>query len=348
MTKGNEIEVAAKCALFLQQLARRRCPLMSELDPQVKALLEQSQANEGQQQTPDHIPTSDEKIAAARRMVSASAAHGISSEAVAKVEDFNIPGPAGKIPVRLYVPHTEDPLPITAPVLVYYHGGGFVAGDLESHDTLLRALANRARCIVVSVAYRLAPENPYPAGNDDAWTALTWVADHASEIGADRQRLAVGGDSAGGLLAAWVAQKAAKNGPRVRLQMLLYPNLDATTSKPSWKELGTGAYFVSHAQMIEWYDAYLPLGTNREDPRVSPLFATDLAGVAPALIITADHDPLHDEGDEYAVKLKAANVAVDHTCWPGMVHGLASIAGVLDAGKVLIDQIGAALRKAFG
>jgi acetyl esterase len=139
-------------------------------------------------------------------------------------------------------------------------GGGLVAGDLESHDILLRALANRSQCIVISVAYRLAPENPYPAGNDDAWAALTWVADHASEIGAHPRRLAVGGDSAGGLLAAWVAQKAAKNGPALRLQVLFYPSLDATTSRPSWKELGTGAYFISHAQMIEWYDAYLPQG----------------------------------------------------------------------------------------
>jgi phytoene dehydrogenase-like protein len=114
-----------------------------------------------------------------------------------------------------------------------------------------------------------------------------------------------------------------------------------------WKELGTGAYLVSHAQMVEWYDAYLPHGIDREDPNVSPFFATDLTDVAPALIITADHDPLHDEGDEYASKLKAANIAVDHTCWRGMVHGQASMAGVLDAGKVLIDQVGAVLRKAF-
>jgi len=237
----------------------------------------------------------------------------------------------------LYVPHTiiqsgwrgirDDPLPIAAPVLVYYRGGGFVAGDLESQDSLLRALANRSQCVVISVAYRLAPENPYPAANDDAWAALTWVAVHASNIGADPQRLAVGGDSAGGLLAAWVAQKAAKNGPKLRLQVLLYPNLDATTSRPSWKELGTGACLVSHSQTIEWYDAYLPEGINRKAPEVSPLSATDLSGVAPAFIITADHDPLHDEADEYAAKLKAANVAVDHTCWPGMVRGLASLAG---------------------
>jgi acetyl esterase len=321
--------------------------LLSELDPQVKALLEQFQANAAQHPAPTTSLSPEEKVAAARQLVSTSAILGYRAEPVLRSEDFDIPSPAGKVRVRLYVPHTEEPLPIAAPAMVYYHGGGFVAGDLESHDTLLRALANRAQCIVFSVAYRLAPENPYPAANDDAWTALRWVVDHASEIGVDPQRLTVGGDSAGGLLAAWVAQKAAKDGPVLRLQVLLYPNLDATTSKPSWKALGTGAYLVSHAQMIEWYDAYLPQGINRTAPEVSPLFATDLTGVAPAFIMTADHDPLRDEGDEYAAKLKAANVAVDHNCWPGMVHGLASLAGVLDAGKVLIDQTGAALRKTF-
>jgi acetyl esterase len=325
----------------------RESPLMGDLDPQVKTLLEQFEAKAVQHSAPATPRSAMEKVVASRQRVSASAALGIALEAVSKAEDFDIPGPAGRIPVRLYVPHTEDSLPPTVPALVYYHGGGFVAGDLESHDRLLRALANRGRCIVVSAAYRLAPENPYPAGHDDAWAALMWVAAHASDIGADPQRLAVGGDSSGGLLAAWVAQKAAKDGPALRLQLLLYPNLDATTSKPSWKELGTGAYLVSHAEMIERYDAYLPQGVNRKDPKVSPLFATDLADVAPALIVTADHDPLHDEGEEYASKLKEANVAVDHTCWPGMVHGLASLAGVLDAGRILIDQTGAALRKAF-
>jgi acetyl esterase len=231
--------------------------------------------------------------------------------------------------------------------LIYYHGVGFVAGDLDSHDTLLRAVANRADCLVLSVGYRLAPENPYPAANDDALAALNWVAQHASEIGATPTRLAVGGDSAGGLLAAWVAQRAQESGVDLRLQVLLYPNLDATTSSASWKELGTGGYIISHTQMLERYDAYLPKEISRADPKVSPLFATEVAGVPPALIITADHDPLHDEGDAYADKLKAANVQVDHTCWPGMIHGFASMAGVIDAGKALIDQIAAALRKAL-
>jgi acetyl esterase len=336
---------------------KESCAMLNELDPQVKALLERFQADAARHRAPATPLSRKEEIMATREMFNTYAALRHPSESVSRTEDFVIPGPAGKIPVRLYIPHTimlssaqgirEDLLPIVAPVLVYYHGGGFVAGDLESHDSLLRALANRSQCIVISVAYRLAPENPYPAANEDAWATLTWVADHASEIGADPQRLAVGGDSAGGLLAAWVAQKAAKNGPRLRLQVLLYPTLDATTCRPSWKELGTGAYLISHVQMIEWYDAYLPEGINPKAPEVSPLFATDLRGVARAFIITADHDPLRDEGDEYAAKLKAANVAVDHTCWPGMVHGLASLAGVLDAGKVLIDQTGAALCKAF-
>lgn len=322
--------------------------MVSELDPQVKVLLEQSQATATQHPAPDHILTINEKMAALRQAISASAAAlGIPSEGVAKVEDFNIPGPAGEMPVRLYVPHMEEPLAAAIPSLLYYPGGSFVGGDLETHDTLLRALANRARCLVVSVAYRLAPENRYPTANADAWAALAWFAEHASEIGADPLRLAVGGDSAGGLLAAWVAQKAAKSGPRLRVQMLLYPALDLTFSRPSWKELGSGAYFISRADMMELCDAYLPPGINREDSKVSPLFATDLTGIAPALIITAEYDPIRDEGNEYAAKLKAANVAVDHTCWPGMVHGFALMAGVLDAGKLLIDQTGAALRKAF-
>jgi acetyl esterase len=322
--------------------------MANELDPQVKALLEQIRANAAQHPAPSSNLSRQEKIAVTRQLMKSYQSLRFPSESVSEIKDFDISGPAGKIPVRLYAPQIgNSSLPITLPVLIYYHGGGFIAGDIESHDTLLRALANRGQCIVISVAYRLAPENPYPGANDDAWFALNWVSDHAAEIGADSDRLAVGGDSAGGLLAAWVAQRAAKSGPKLRLQVLLYPNLDATTSMPSWKELGTGAYLVSHAQMIERYEAYVPNGINREDPKVSPLFATDLTGVAPALIITADHDPLHDEGDAYAAKLKAANVVVDHTCWPGMIHGFASMAGVIDAGKVLIDRTGGALKKAF-
>jgi acetyl esterase len=210
---------------------------------------------------------------------------------VAHVEEREIPGPDGKLRIRSYAPETGTPLP----VLVYYQGGGFVAGDLDGYDTTARALANRSRCMVVSVEYRLAPEHPYPAANEDCWAALEWVSKHAAELGADAQRLAVAGDSSGGLLAAWVAQRAAKLGLSLRLQLLLSPNLDATVSMPSWTDLGTGEYLVAKPWMEENFQEYLQEGVDPRSSEVSPLFATELRGVAPAMIVTSDHDPLHDE-----------------------------------------------------
>jgi acetyl esterase len=176
---------------------------------------------------------------------------------------------------------------------------------------------------------------------------LHFVCTIGSEIRADPRRLAVGGDSTGGFLAAGVAQKAANIGLPLGLQVLLYPSLDAIMSRPSWAEFGGGDYVLSHSDMLAWYDAYLPSKINREDPSVSPFFATDLSGLAPAFIVTTDHDPLRDEGNEYASRLTAANIAVDHTCWPGMIHGFASVAGVVDAGGTLVYRVGAALRNAF-
>jgi acetyl esterase len=328
---------------LFNRLSLRMTSLMSELDPQVKVLLEQFKAMAAQQPALDHSPSIDERVAGFRAMMKFFISLQGVSESVFRVKGFDIPSSAANIPARLYVPSADSVLP----ALVYYHGGGFVAGDLDDYDKPLRALANRAGCIVISVAYRIAPENPYPAAADDAWIALEWVATHASEIGTDAQRLAVGGDSTGGGLAAWVAQKARESGPTLRLQVLYYPNLDATTSSASWRELGTGAYALKHDEMIERYNVYLPSGTNRKDPKVSPLYSSNLKGVAPAFLITAEYDPLRDEGNEYAVKLTAAHVAVDHKEMPGMIHGLFSLAGVVDAGKLLIDETGVALRKAF-
>ena len=158
---------------------------------------------------------------------------------------------------------------------------GFVTGSLDNYDTALGALANHAACLVVSVAYRLAPEHPYPAANEDVWAALKWLS-HATEINADPQRIAVGGDSAGGLLAAWAAQKAKSEGLPLSMHALLYPNLDATASSKSWQELGTGAYGLGRDDMLDCYSAYLPRGIDRTDPQVSPAYATDLAELAPA------------------------------------------------------------------
>jgi acetyl esterase len=319
--------------------------LPNKLDPQAQSILDQLVEIEANKTDSDRALSAEEKINGGRTFINSILIQvGIAPESVFKVEDFHIPSATGNIPARIYNPRRGAP----SPALIYYHGGGFVAGDLDCYDSLCRALANRAECIVVSVAYRLAPENPYPAAVDDAWAALQWVADHGSELGADPNRLAVGGDSAGGTLAAWVAQKASENGPALRLQVLFCPTLDAHMSSASWKELGTGAYLVKLDDMTEWYNAYLPAGTDRDNPKVSPLYATNLAGVAPALILTAEYDPLRDEGNLYAAKLQAANIAVDHTCWAGMIHDFPIFAGVIDAGKVFIDQTGTALRKAFG
>jgi acetyl esterase len=316
---------------------------MSELDPQVKVLLERFQAMAAQQPALDHSPSIDEQVAAFRAMMKFSISLQGVSESVFRVKDFDIPSSAGNIPARLYVPSADSVLP----ALVYYHGGGFVAGDLDDYDKPLRALANRAGCIVISVAYRIAPEHPYPAAADDAWIALEWVAKHASDIGIDSQRLAVGGDSAGGGLAAWVAQKAREFGLSLRLQILYYPFLDAIRSSASWQELATGAYVIKLDESVARSNVYLPPRTNRKDPKISPLYSSNLKGVAPAFIITAEYDPLRDEGNEYAVKLKAAHVAVDHKELPGMIHDLFSLAGVVDAATILIDETGLALRKAF-
>jgi acetyl esterase len=320
---------------------------MNKLDPQVESLIFQIKAKVAQQPSASRTLSAAEQLAETRYMMGVFNELGMPFEPVSRVVDLDIPGPAGTIPARLYDPQTAAPLPGGTPILVFYHGGAFISGDLDSYDTLLRALANRAGCLVLSIGYRLAPENPYPAANDDAWAALSWVASHATAIGADPNRLAVGGDSAGGLLAAWVAQRAKEVRLTLRLQVLLYPILDATASSDSWAEFGTGVYLLSRLQMLGWFDAYLPKGIERSAPRVSPLFAIDLTGVAPALIVTADHDPLRDEGDAYADRLRRAKVSVDHTCLPGMIHGVASVAGAVDAGKVLIDRLAAALRKSL-
>lgn len=263
------------------------------LDPQLTTVLEQIRAQAAAQPAPQTPVSQEEQIAQTRQfMASTLAPLAIASESVARVEDREIPGPGGKLRIRSYVPETGTP----RPVLVYYHGGGFVAGDLDGCDTTARALANRSRCMVVSVEYRLAPEHPYPAANEDCWAALEWVSKHAAELAADARRLAVAGESAGGLLAAWVAQRGAKRGLSLRLQLLLYPNLDATVSMRSWTELGTGEFILAKPWMEERFNAYLQKGVDPRSPEVSPLFAAELGGVAPAMIVTADHDPLQDEG----------------------------------------------------
>ena len=262
---------------------------------------------------------------------------------VARLVDRQIPGPAGPLPVRIYTPSGRAPFP----VLVYFHGGGWVIGDLDTHDPVCRRLANAAGCVVVSVDYRLAPEHKFPAAVEDAFAAVRWVAANAADLDGDGTRLAVAGDSAGGNLAAVVSLKARDEGePRILHQLLVYPVINHSFDTRSYRENAEG-YGMSRADM-EWYWAhYLPAATDGKDPYASPLQAEDLHGLPPAIVITAEFDVLLDEGEAYAARLREAGVPVIGLSFQGMIHGFIANAHVLDQGKKAIEQAGQALREAF-
>lgn len=267
-------------------------------------------------------------------------------EATASVADGSIPGAAGAIPVRIYRPlgsHADDILP----ALVFFHGGGWVFGNLDSHDRLCRALANAARCCVVAVDYRLAPEHRFPAAVDDAIAAIAHVVRHAGALGVDAQRIAAAGDSAGGNLVAVAALHFRDHdGPRLALQALLYPVTDLRMASDSYRTLATG--YVLTAERMGWFARqYLRRAEDALDWRASPLLAASLAGLPPALVITASHDPLVDEGRLYAERLDAAGVAVQYRCHDGMIHGFMTMAGAIEGGRSAIDETAAALRRAF-
>jgi acetyl esterase len=302
------------------------------LDPQVVDLLAMLAA------MPE--PPADD-VAGWREMLRAAASLAGAAEPVAHVEDRTIPGPAGAIPVRIYRPSAAESLPC----LVYYHGGGFTLGDLDMVDAPLRLLANSSGWMVMSVDYRLAPENPFPAAVEDAFAAVKWAAEHGAEIGADPARIAVAGDSAGGNLSAVVCQLArAAGGPTIALQALIYPATDMAADSESWSLFAHKNYILTEQLRALFVGAYIPRGTNIHDPRMSPLRAEDLHGLPPALVITAEFDPLRDEGEAYAARLREAGVPVKLTRYDGMVHGFATLGGMLDAGNEAIREIAAALR----
>jgi acetyl esterase len=264
------------------------------------------------------------------------------------VTDRTIPGPAGDIPVRVYRPDGDGPFG----VLVYLHGGGWTIGGLDTHDHPCRTLCDEAGIVVVSVDYRLAPEHPYPAALDDSWAALGWVAANAGEIDGDPSRLAVGGDSGGGNLAAVLSLMARdQGGPSLSFQLLVYPSVDlrddAVDRFPSLTENGTG--YILTLESMEFFKAnYRPGRGTDDDWRMSPLLAGDHSGLPPALVITAELDPLRDEGRAYADVLAAAGVTVTHTLYPGTVHTMFQLAPFLDAGKAALSESAAALRAAIG
>ncbi|MGO9058095.1 MAG: alpha/beta hydrolase [Candidatus Binataceae bacterium] len=264
-------------------------------------------------------------------------------EPVAKVEDRSIPGPEGKIPVRIYTPESQEPLP----VLVFYHGGGWVIGSLDSHDALCRKITNAAGCAVVSVDYRLAPEAKFPAAAEDCYAATLWVAENAAALGCDPKRLAVGGDSAGGNLAAVVPLMAHDRGkPAIAYQVLMYPVTDGSLDTGSMRELAEG-YFLTHGAMVWFWNHYVRDHKDRSHPYAAPINATELRNLPPALIITAEYDPLRDEGEAYAAKLRAAGVPVTCTRYDGTIHGFVSMADNLDQGKKALAQVVAGLKAAF-
>jgi len=265
-------------------------------------------------------------------------------EPVTRIDDRHVPGEHGDIPVRVYTP--EQAVGGDAPLLVWLHGGGWVIGDLDTADATARALANRSGAVVVSVDYRLAPEHRAPAALDDALAVLTWSVENGELLGIDAGRVAVGGDSAGGNLAAALCLRVRDEfGPDVDFQLLVYPVVDCTLSQPSMDENGEG-YFLTRDAMAWFVEHYLG-DTDPTDPLVSPLLAPSLAELPPAFVITAEFDPLRDEGEAYAAALRKAGVEVEVVRYDGQIHGFIGMAALLDDGKAALDRAGAALRAAL-
>ncbi|HKM99970.1 MAG TPA: alpha/beta hydrolase [Candidatus Binataceae bacterium] len=309
------------------------------LDPQMKAMLDFANAAGPmflRAETPEQ---------ARGKMQALLEARPVEPPPVYRVEDRHIPGPHGEIPIRIYTSEGRVP----KGVLVYFHGGGWVLGSVTTHDVLCRSIAIAAGCIVVSVDYRLAPEHKFPAAPEDCYAATKWVAANAASFGGDPSRIAVGGDSAGGNLATVVALMARdRGGPSLSFQLLFYPAISAANDTPSQKEFSEDGFVLSRADMEWFWNHYLNGPADRENPLACPNAAGNLAGLPPALVETASHDPLRDEGERYAEQMRKAGVKVTLTRYDGVTHGFVSFADVLDKGKAGIKEAAEALRAAFG
>ncbi len=310
------VRLDRQCHVMLALLERSGMPTLDQLGPEgARAELERQ-----------------------RRLVDAP------PEPLARVEDRSIPGVDGDIPVRIYTPRTSpDPLP----AVVYFHGGGFVVGDLESHDAVCRHLCRRADVTVIAVDYRLAPEDPFPAAVEDACSAFRWVHANADSLGVDPDRVAIGGDSAGGNLSAVVCQQMrAERHPMPCFQLLLYPATDLTRSAESHETFREG-YFLDRP-LLDWFLANYLTSTDQErDPRGSPLVTADLEGLPPAHVVVAGFDPLRDEGEAYAQALMAAGVPTTLRCYGSLVHGFYSMGGLIEAARWASEDIAMVVHRAL-
>lgn len=304
------------------------------LDPQVQLVLDQLAALG---LPPNHTLTPEE--ARANQLARPRAA----GPEVAKVEDRAIAGPGTQVPVRIYTPEGTGPFP----VLGWFHGGGWVLGNLDTADATSRHLAVEAGCVVVSVDYRLAPEAKFPLPFDDCYAATEWIAENAANINIDPNKIAVGGDSAGGNLAAAVALKARdRGGPSLALQLLVYPVTARDFTTGSYRENADG-YLLTTDAMKWFWDHYLSNEADSTNPYAAPAAAKDLSGLPPALVITGEFDPLRDEGEAYAHRLREAGVATTSSRYDGMIHGFFGMPAVIDKAKLAISEASSALRAAF-
>jgi acetyl esterase/lipase len=307
------------------------------LDPQVRALLEMMDAQGAPPlETQDPVEVRMSRIEPMKML-------GGELEVLGRVENLSVVGPGGSIPVRIYAMDSGA----VRPALVYFHGGGFVIGNLDTHDAVCRSLAKESGAVVIAVDYRLAPEHKFPAAVDDAHAVTVWAATNAERLGIDARSIGVGGDSAGGNLATVVAMRCRDaGGPSLAFQLLLYPVTDMSSFETaSHRELGEG-YFLTRAAMQWFAGHYIASAEGVRHPEASPLLATNLSSLPRALVITAEFDPLRDEGEAYGHRLEAAGVAVTISRYPGMVHAFISMRGVIAGGCRAIEESAAFIKSA--
>lgn len=310
------------------------------LDPTVRKLLDMAAASGRPAINSLPPPEARQMMRDTRAPVQGAVLDSVASD------DRRIPGPAGEIPVRIYRPKSASSA-TKLPLLVYFHGGGWVIGDIETHHTMCQRLSDAGNLVVVSVDYRLAPEHRFPASVDDCWAATVWASANAASIGAEGSRIAVGGDSAGGNLAAVIALMARdRGGVQIGFQLLLYPAVDALTNTGSLARNADG-YLLTREAMVWFYDHYIPDPADRSDWRASPLRARTFAGLPPAMIVTAGFDPLLDEGRLYADRLAHDGVTVEYVEYGSMIHGFLGMPGVLPQARRGLALAGQAVREAL-